>query len=238
MRYLLTLLFAALSLNAIGQIEYDFPYNPDADNDAFVSSTDLLELLAIYGQAFSTDELYLSQDSSSLIVKIGHEMTTRECLGGCMHLEGNWRVVKQSDVSYFHDFLSADLALYEGNTQSVSFTETNEFMIIDDNYQYQHRQTEETFRFFLKNELYYEGNLWAPHFSLELAYNYLPQYHKAECWCVTHQRPRIEYKVLQTENIEISQREEVINEAAQEGWRLMPSTMGSSGNATMWRWAE
>ena len=41
MRYLLTLLFAALSLNAIWQIQYDFPYNPDADNDAFVSSTDL-----------------------------------------------------------------------------------------------------------------------------------------------------------------------------------------------------
>ena len=56
MRYLVTLLFAALSLNAIGQIQYDFPYNPDADNDAFVSSTDLLELLAIYGEAFSTDE--------------------------------------------------------------------------------------------------------------------------------------------------------------------------------------
>ena len=33
MRYLVALLFAALSLNAVGQMQVDFPYNPDAENN-------------------------------------------------------------------------------------------------------------------------------------------------------------------------------------------------------------
>jgi hypothetical protein len=33
MRYFVTLLFAALSFNTVGQIQSDFPYNLDAENN-------------------------------------------------------------------------------------------------------------------------------------------------------------------------------------------------------------
>ena len=109
-------------------------------------------------------------------------------------------------------------------------------MIIDDSYQFHNEPTAYTFRFYLKNELMDNGNLINPHFSKELAYSYLPQHHKAECWCVTHQRPRVEYKVILLPEFE--QFEQLVNEAAQEGWKLMPTAINNFEIATMWRWAE
>ena len=65
---ILTFALCLLCFSVSAQIDWDFPYNPDADNDGYIYSEDLLDLLAIYGQEYSSDELYLSQDSSSLIV--------------------------------------------------------------------------------------------------------------------------------------------------------------------------
>ena len=57
MRYLVALLFAALSLNTTGQIQYDFPYNPDVNSDGYIGINDLMELLSIYGEEFGSDQL-------------------------------------------------------------------------------------------------------------------------------------------------------------------------------------
>ena len=54
MRYLVTLLLAALSFNAVGQGIPQLPYNPDATEDGFIGSPDLLELLSLYGEEFSS----------------------------------------------------------------------------------------------------------------------------------------------------------------------------------------
>ena len=50
-----TLLFAASSLTAVGQVTY--PYNPDGNADALIGVTDLQDLLATYGQGFVPNEI-------------------------------------------------------------------------------------------------------------------------------------------------------------------------------------
>ena len=53
MRYLLTLLFAALALNAVGQVNPN--YNPDYNSDGEISVNDLLGFLSIFGNSWSSD---------------------------------------------------------------------------------------------------------------------------------------------------------------------------------------
>ena len=53
----LSLCFLALSLTAQSVITY--PYNPDSDGDAFISTTDLIETLASFGLGFTPDEIQI-----------------------------------------------------------------------------------------------------------------------------------------------------------------------------------
>jgi len=55
MRYLVTLLFAALSLNAVGQVNPN--YNPDYDADGFINVNDLFGFLAAYGNTWDSEEV-------------------------------------------------------------------------------------------------------------------------------------------------------------------------------------
>ena len=87
MRYLITLLFAALSLNAVGQGIPQLPYNPDATEDGFIGSPDLLELLSLYGEEFSS--AILSEDQESAIVYMGNS-DIFSCRLSCSVLPGNW----------------------------------------------------------------------------------------------------------------------------------------------------
>ena len=90
MRYLYTLLFAALSLSAIGQVEYPYPYNPDVDNNGFIGNNDLLELLSLYSNEFNAG--VLATDSTSAIYYTGN-MDYWDCTSSCLGLEGNWKVL-------------------------------------------------------------------------------------------------------------------------------------------------
>ena len=237
MRYLITLLFAALSFNAVGQIEWDFPYNPDADNDAFVSSTDLLELLAIYGEAFSTDELYLSQDSTSLIVKIGHEMNKIECFSGCMHLEGSWRVVNHSDAAYFYDYLTEELPIFDAYAYGNSYTlfPSSEYLWINNSGDKNYYPRASQLQPFYKNEWHGYGTsevdliLEHPSLTYQITVSNLPEYNKCECWCVTHQRPKVEWHKI-SESLFDDMKEELSN----DGWRLHS---GIGGQLYFWRWS-
>ena len=189
MRYLTTLLLAALSLNAVGQIEWDFPYNPDADNDSYVTSTDLLELLALYGQEFSSDELYLSQDSTSLIVNVG-DLHSIECLSACENLEGNWRVMSNRDLVTHYSQLSMDevLSCEDASVSGDMIWAMNQFK----NSGQEEWVSDINFRLSLMNR----------HPSLCGGCGINPSFttcnvtgvnssEYGQCWCVTHQRPQL-----------------------------------------------
>jgi len=57
MRYLVALLFAALSLNAVGQTNLN--YNPDYDNDGAISVNDLLGFLSIFGDIWDSADVIM-----------------------------------------------------------------------------------------------------------------------------------------------------------------------------------
>jgi hypothetical protein len=105
MRTLITIVIAALSLNAFSQTEYPYPYNPDGNNDGLVSLNDLMDLLALYGLEYNAG--VLATDSISAIYYTG-EMDYWDCASSCVGLRGNWKVLDHHLVgSYKEDILSA-----------------------------------------------------------------------------------------------------------------------------------
>ena len=89
-----------LSLSALlhGQGNFaEFPYNPDANGDDFVGTSDLLALLNLYGSEFSEEGLYLNEDSTAAIVSLG-SLLYPQCAYQCSQLPGGWRVVTLEDL--------------------------------------------------------------------------------------------------------------------------------------------
>ena len=236
MRHLIALLFASISLFSYAQIDWDFPYNPDSDNDGYIYSEDLLDLLAIYGQEYSSDELYLSQDSSRMIIQVGQSMHKVECFSACQHLHGSWEVTTRKDLYYFYDFLTEDLVTYDSflgigienydGLENMWFTPTIGSHDLD---------------VMLKNTTLGEngdGNIVIldPPLSRTLNPNSDADMHgirhKSECWCATNQRPKVEWHRISNNDFESNK-----DELSQNGWRLH-TIDGPGGHYLFWRWAE
>jgi hypothetical protein len=198
MRYLITLLFAALSLNAVGQGIPQLPYNPDATGDEFIGSPDLLELLSLYGEEFSS--AILSEDQESAIVYMG-EMAHPLCNLACDNLPGFWHMSTMDDLGLVWD--------------DVISTSSDTWVSTQDN---------STSYSYFRAEF---NRLWSETYPNAIN----------QCYCATHELPKVEYYMFETGN-DVATRAQLINEAALDGWRLMPSTESGYGFSTMWRWAE
>ena len=119
MRYLTTLLLAALSLNAVGQGIPQLPYNPDATGDEFIGSPDLLELLTLYGEEFSS--AILSEDQESAIVSMGN-MSYPLCHQACDNLTGFWSIATLGDLGLVWDEISSgDVWLKQESLSPIIF---------------------------------------------------------------------------------------------------------------------
>jgi|TARA_B110000211_G_scaffold212725_1_gene252594 hypothetical protein len=233
MRYLLTLLFAALSLNAVGQVEYPYPYNPDSDSDGFIGIHDLLELLGIYSEEFNSEELYLNQDSTSLIVNVG-DLTKNACYASCLNLQGNWDVIRFKDLFSHYDQL-----VLPQQQNSIDWQELT-YMWVSSQSRHSvglHNHPQDFCYLTHRDLLTSDSGYLTPAFTHDVVYEPNIEYLPFQCWCVTHQRPRVEYKVLNLSGSTF-ENEALINESAEEGWRLMPSPKGQGEQAFMWRWAE
>ena len=108
MRTLITLLFAALSLNAVGQVEYPYPYNPDGNNDGLISLNDLMDLLALYGLEYNAG--VLATDSISAIYYTG-EMDYWDCASSCVGLRGNWKMLDKDLVGSYKSRISENSSI-------------------------------------------------------------------------------------------------------------------------------
>ncbi len=233
MKRFLTLIACAITLSAGAQIPYEFPYNPDADNDAFISTTDLVEFLALFGQDFASEDLFLSSDSAGAILKVGDELSRIECLSACSNLLGAWRVTSFEDIAKFFTQLTLNLPVWE-DINMPEYEAGIEYMWVDETtYDNQiHRPSNlESVR---KNaKLNSDGEETNNHFHPMSLAN-LPSYGKAECWCATQQRPRVEYSVIDSSTDTFNA---ILNSMAEEGWLLVPQ--GPFGNQiTFWRWAD
>ena len=93
-----TLLLAASCLNAVGQTEYPYPYNPDGNNDGYISLNDLLDLLSVYGSEFNAG--VLATDSISAVYYTG-ELDYYDCASSCVALRGNWKMLDKDLVGSY-----------------------------------------------------------------------------------------------------------------------------------------
>ena len=63
MNKLFTLLLTAAGFTASAQIEVEYPYNPDNQNDGHVGIEDILEILTVYGEEFTPEQLLVEGTS-------------------------------------------------------------------------------------------------------------------------------------------------------------------------------
>ena len=63
MKKLFTLLITAACFTASAQIEVEYPYNPDNQNDGHVGIEDILEILTVYGEEFTPEQLLVEGTS-------------------------------------------------------------------------------------------------------------------------------------------------------------------------------
>lgn len=229
MKRFLTLIVCAITLSAGAQIPYEFPYNPDADNDAFISTTDLVEFLALFGQDFTSEELYLDQDSTSAILYLG-EKRKYECAAACIGLDGNWHVADWKSVSLHYDELvidvGIDVAQYPDDHTSM-WIANNPDPSLDPTSNLQARNRSLDYLWYDQSFVPIGPfNLW----DMQNGSNEW----SVECWCATQQRPRVEYSVVDSSTDTFNA---ILNSMAEEGWLLLPQ--GPFGNQiTFWRWAD
>ena len=104
MKYLITLLIAALSLNAFSQGIPQLPYNPDENGDGLIGVPDLQALLAQYGLEFNS--AVLSEDAQSAIVYMG-DMAHPVCSQACDNLPGFWHMATMHDLGLVWDDITS-----------------------------------------------------------------------------------------------------------------------------------
>ena len=227
---ILTFVLCLLCFSVSAQIDWDFPYNPDSDNDGYIYSEDLLDLLAVYGQEYSSDELYLSQDNSSLIVYVG-DMTRMECGATCLNLEGSWGNLNEVDIAK-HYF---DLTLETYDSQDIQNHTFLWYQKVQPNAGYNANPIAWEMVLRIRNGTTSSNgeDQFPPFTNLLLGANDSQEH---ECWCVTHQRPKVEYMHIQNLT------EEEVNVLSSQGWRHTNVNFGSNSDnmytGTMWRWAE
>ena len=118
MRTLITIVIAALSLNAFGQGIPQLPYNPDENGDGLIGVPDLQALLAQYGLEFNS--AVLSEDAQSAIVYMG-EMAHPVCTQACDNLPGFWHMSTMDDLALVWDEVISSPTTWVNFPKEVTF---------------------------------------------------------------------------------------------------------------------
>ena len=116
--FTISLCFLALSLSA--QTEYPYPYNPDGNNDGFISLNDLMDLLSVYGTEYNAG--VLATDFTSAIYYTG-DLDYWDCASSCQGLQGNWKMLDQDLVgSYKQELVTqGDVAWLDYNNSPIRY---------------------------------------------------------------------------------------------------------------------
>lgn len=98
MRFFNLLFFSSLTLTCTAQLNVEFPWNPDFDNDDFIGITDLMALLSEFDSEFAEENIYLSNDSSVVMYSMGSK-TYSNCQVSCNNLPGNWKMPSLAEIT-------------------------------------------------------------------------------------------------------------------------------------------
>jgi hypothetical protein len=192
----------------------EFPYNPDANGDDFVGTSDLLALLNLYGSEFSEEGLYLNEDSTAAIVHVG-SLAYPKCAHQCRSLSGNWRIATLEDLGMIWEIVappSSEYSMWLGDRLAGSMPQ----------------------RLFSHPSL--SGPTIIPQSNQVISGGVGDL---AQCYCSTIERPRVEYSYCigaGGENIQ-----PCFDEKKNNGWyphgslEFRPDGSPAQG---FWRWAE
>jgi hypothetical protein len=248
-----TVVVLLLSLSALlhGQGNFaEFPYNPDANGDDFVGTSDLLALLNLYGSEFSEEGLFLNEDTTEAVLYIGPR-NFMDCVSECKQLPGNWGLPTLSQFPLIHEIVSADnynFVLEEVGQNSHYFLKvwTNQGLTASSlTYYFQ------VFQYGLScnvpNQL--SSAIPADCFTVN-AYDQTQTSYLVEmgsplnshCFCAVSQRPRVEYALCTDLNEALFNH--CVSEKLNAGWYPSGGTSRSQSGYTsfltqsFWRWVE
>ena len=207
MRLLFTIVIAALSLNAVGQVEYPFPYNPDGNADGYISLADLMDFLALYGQEYP-DSFY--SDTTRAVLNLG-EMGAHNCSMQAEIAGREWRVMSMNDINLFGPLV----------VKTFQEPAADHYVRID----YRERPYDAIIRFRLDEntgeEVTYDylydnlGNKYLLELSQQSDFNL---YTKRECVLVSELRPEYEYSSCSESGGPSGYFETCIESKLHEGW--------------------
>jgi len=221
MRTLITVVIAALSLNAFGQGILQLPYNPDENGDGLIGVVDLQGLLSNYGNEFDT--AVLSEDGESAIVYVG-DIAYPFCSKTCSELPGIWSVANIEDLALVWD------EVYSANEDRLTWLK-REYQNISVN-------GLPVFPFFSSDDVPTVPGNWSLH---KIDVTPFPQ-SLGHCYCAARQLPRIEYSYCaSSQSIQ-----DCCDAKVSEGWLPLGGISVANyinspyqqWSQAFWRWAE
>ena len=216
MKHLLTAFACLLAMSLSAQTGFvEFPYNPDSDNDDMIGTEDLLGLLSLYGSEFSEEGLYVNENETSALYWTGIQ-NFGMCKATCADLPGRWVMMDMDDWAHFHNEVEST-----ESTNGFAWLGNLEYSIIDNM----------AFPLPAVSRGVLDG--WGKGELTSLALN-----DACECFCATHERPKVEYSYCEAVDIEVCAEAKV-----QDGWYPLGgiSTIAYNGLKKIqafWRWAE
>jgi hypothetical protein len=240
MRFLFTIVISALSLNAFSQSdgwEYPFPYNPDGDADGYVTLSDLLDLLPLYGNEYPDS---FHNDDSGAILYLG-SVAYNECYNQARIAEGNWRLPNTKDILKWGDYLGEEFdQMYneqwpDGGSNELrydfhSYDKSGDPSIMTIYYLKVYYPPSQGSQIIKETGRYTNSG--------NGVYTKVLTDIQSHCFIVTEVRPDIEYHVV-LGTVELLKEE--VNDSLANGWNLIGGFSRSSSSycsQAIWRWAE
>lgn len=91
------IVFCCLAVSSMSaQTDYPFPWNPDADLDGWVSTSDLLSLLTVFDSEFNPTAWETDSLNAAVVLDGAHSYFA--CQNHCHQIEGHW---KMADLDAF-----------------------------------------------------------------------------------------------------------------------------------------
>ena len=223
MKHLMTLVALLVSTAAVAQIP-TFPWNPDGNGDGVIGSSDLIELLTVYGQEFQN--AIVSENQESALVYVGY-MGLFQCKYSCSNLPGNWMLPQPEDlVAVIDSLIAADYDTWDGEHFWVTDNFPGTGKVNADNVIFPEDWTDLRYPY-LRAFLQDDGQI-----DMKVRH-IVDESTLRQCFCSIKQLPRVEYSAC----ADVINDPGCANQLVSDGWYPMGS-VSDSGTQAFWRFAQ
>ena len=227
----MTLLALVVAVTAGAQVNgFEPPYNPDSNADAFIGTHDLMDLLSAFGSAFEPENIYVSTDSTHMVVLGGYSVNLAECHGICAGMGNQWRVINLADFGIYEELVNQE----SDNIPSAAWL--NESNLLSFGVEW------------AANSSSPNSQIW-PYWGYYNGLTFGTSETNLGCYCATQERPKVEYSYCTGSDIQSCADAKVA-----DGWYPLGGivthenlnytnngyqTSGSTHHTqAFWRWAE